>query len=212
MATVMIRNAEEADEYAKGLTLDNEGLPPITEDPDAIGKLVEFGTQVGKDVFNVQRLMNWVSKRTDAQVTSAAGNNFFSSGPCSIDEKEFGKHAPDVIHAVFLTDQELVKVEAAVGTIGQRLRCVKKWGNPRRNPKTGKDSGGRYKTGAFGYWLGGVIVQHVDIPGRGKQLVKYRPTINMAAENSGAGQKTRKAAEDAANADTHEEGDGENEE
>ncbi len=213
MVATSFKNEVEAQEYAAGLTLDNEGLPPIDQDPNAMGQLVGFSTQVGRDIFTVDRLMKWVAKRTDALTVSAAGNNFFSSGPCPISEAEFGKHAPDVIHALFLTEAELAKVQAAVGTIGQSLRCVKKWGPPRRNPKTGKDSGGRYKTGAFGYWLGGVIAQHINIPGRGKQLVKYRPTINMAAENSGAGQKTRQKAADAANnGSEHEEGEGDDEE
>lgn len=210
MAT-MFKNAAEAQDYAGKLTLDGDGLPPLTEDPGTIGQLVNHGVQVGKDILTMDRMIQWINKRQEAATVSAAGNNFFSSGPCPINEAEFGKYAPEVIHCLFLTEAELEKVNKAVGAVGQGLRCVKKWGPPRRNPKTGKDSGGRYKTGGFGYWLGGVVAQHVDVPGRGKQLVKYRPTINMAAENSGAGQKTRLKAEEAAH-NQPEEGEGDDEE
>lgn len=185
---VTFKNDAEAQAYADKLVLDSAGLPPLTEDVETISQLLKHSTTIGRDIFSIDRFTQWVAARTQSLTQAAAGSNLFNSAPCPITEQEFAKYAPNVIHCIFVNEDELKRIPQG---LGQRLRCDKKHGDPRENPRTGTKSGGSYKSGAFGYWLGGPILQSVNVPGKGTQMVRYRPTINMAAENSGAGQKTR---------------------
>ncbi len=185
MAT-MFKTQAEAQDYASKLTLEGDGLPSTQEDPTTVGQLLQHSVQLGKDIFSVDRFVQWTSKRTNAMTQAAAGRNAFSaSGPCPITEEEFGKYAPDDLACVFFTPGDMKLLEKAFPTgIGQRLRSKKKWGEPRLNDKTGEKSGGRYGSGSFGWWFGGVVAINVDVPGKGSFTVKGRPTINMALEGT----------------------------
>lgn len=186
MSTVL-NTVQDAQNYANKLTLDIEGLPPLTEDPGVMGQLMKHQVQVGRDVFTLDRFLQWTDKRTRSQVQAATARNpFGSSGPCPITEDEFIKYAPEKITCIFLNQKEVALLAKAFPTgIGQVLNSKKKAGEKGTvNPKTGKTSGGRYNSGAFGYWLGGKVSLPIEVPGKGEVYVTGRPTINMALEGT----------------------------
>lgn len=184
--SVVLQTLQDAQDYANKLTLDIEGLPPLTEDPGVIGQLLKHQTTVGKDVFTLDRFLQWSDKRTRSQVQAASSRNpFGSAGPCPITEDEFIRFGPEKIVCLFLTPKEVILLQKAFPTgIGQVLNSKKKAGEKGVNPKTGKVSGGRYKSGAFGYWLGGKVTIPMEVPGKGEVYVTGRPTINMALEGT----------------------------
>lgn len=84
------------------------------------------------------------------------------AGPCPITEAEFAAHHPKLNLTVF----------------GKTVKVVPKYGDPRPN-KTGDESGGRFSSGSFGYWIGG----RVDVEINGK-IVPFQLTGNLVAVNS----------------------------
>lgn len=184
---MMVTNAAEALEFSRTLTLENDGLPSVTEDIDNVSQLYAHGIQVGKDVFTLDRFIKWTEKKTQAQVQAASsgGGGFGKAQPCPITEAEFGKYAPDQLHCLFFTPAQFKQLQTAFPAgLGQPLRSMKKWGEPKLNPKTGKKSGGRYKSGSYGYFLSGVVAIPVEVPDKGIMTVRGRPTINMALEGT----------------------------
>jgi hypothetical protein len=187
MATIAkIETPEQALEYAGQLTLDSEGLPPLNESATLISKLVQFSTQVGKDIFTLDRFVRWNDKVRSQAVQAAAGQNQFSAVKCPVSEEEFIKYAPDQIACIFFNSDQLARMEKLLpgfpAGFGQILRCKKKAGEAQLNPKTGTKSGGRYKGGKYGYWYGGVVTQTVKLPNGKTEVIKGRPSINMVLE------------------------------
>jgi hypothetical protein len=85
------------------------------------------------------------------------------AAPCPISEAQFAAEAPELPLVVF----------------GQRIKTMRKYGKPRKNEKTGEMSGGRFESGAFGYWFGGQVT--LTIAG---EEVRFQFGGQMVAINS----------------------------
>jgi hypothetical protein len=192
-----ITNETQAQEYADSLTLDSDGLPLASEPPELVAELVKHQVRVGKDIFTLDHFIKWNAKVKTKAVNEAAGQNQFSAVECPVSEEEFGKFAPETISCVFFNQAQMAAMNKLVpgfsgrlqgpNAIGQLLRCKKKWGEPKLNPKTGEKSGGCYggkngKGRKYGYWYGGVVIENVRKPSGEVVTIKLRPSINAVLE------------------------------
>jgi len=129
----MSMTAQAASAYLDSC-LEPDGLPPAAAD--------------GRDVHDAYAALGrgfddffaWQSKLLAA---AAAGTG--RAGPCPISEAEFRDLAPELTLTLF----------------SRKVNTVKKYGKPRANTKTGQLSGGRFESGAFGYWFGGQITLEI---------------------------------------------------
>lgn len=149
-----IANKAEAQAFLGAYKLDQDGLPPVNASQEALRDYQTACQLVGKqfDFFA------YLSK-SKASVAS-------KGAPCPISESEFAASAPELTLTMF----------------GTQVKTMKKYGTPRKNPKTGELSGGAFKSGAFGYWFGGQITIEID----GKP-VKFQAGGQLVAVNSGNG-------------------------
>lgn len=151
----------DAVKFASTLVLDHSGLPPADADEAGLMSLTQFPTvNLGSGAWSITRHLQWSAKKA-REVSNLASQSGFGKIVCPITETEFEKYAPSTINAT---------------VHGVRLNCIKKVGAKKINPKTGKPSGGAFKGGKFGYWLGGKVA--VEINGK---TVFFQPTINMVA-------------------------------
>lgn len=149
-----IANKAEAQAFLSKLAVESDGLPPGNISEAVLADVMTAHALVGKSFDFVK----FLAKAKSTVATKGA--------PCPITEAQFAEHAPELSLSMF----------------GTTVKTMKKYGQPRKNPKTGELSGGAFKSGAFGYWFGGQVTIEID----GKP-VKFQAGGQLVAVNSGNG-------------------------
>lgn len=135
-----------------------DGIPSLDADKDTFKSVC-----VALD--SIDLFLEWQEARI-AEAESKSGGS--KAGPCPISEAQFASAAPELVLSIF----------------GSKLKTLRKYGKPRLNSKTKEESGGRFKSGAFGYWFGGRVTLNID----GKD-VEFQAGGQLVAVNSKDGPK-----------------------
>jgi hypothetical protein len=121
-----------------------DGLPHAGADGATVKAAYKLLASEG-DKDAMDKLIDWLAKDKAAAVSAAQGAGFKST-PCPITEQQFADHAPE---------------QLKLTVFGSSVKSLKKFGEPRKS-RSGGESGGRFTSGAFGYWFGGRVTINID--------------------------------------------------